>query len=804
MPKHGTRTVARWIVVAGMVAGLAAPARAADPAPFDLAGATLRVRVTRAGTTLPIAQVPNLAPGDRLTIAPDLPGEQSVRYLLVTAFLRGATNPPPKTWFARAETWTRKGRGGLTITVPEGAKQLVVFMAPDTGGGFDTIVGAVRGRPGAFVRASQDLNQASLDRSRLDAYLAGVARVDPLQPDRLEAVTPVLARSLSVTLKTECLQRMPDLQAACLTQGREALLLSDGHTTSITEALAGNPADLALQISATPQGGLGYYSPYISVVRDLIRIFGAFRSAEYQYIPALAVVRDDRLDLLLNTAPSFRKPQSVFVAALPAIEPPRVPPLRAVRAAPRCVRPGLVLPVEGAPLVYSTRLAHNMALRLRARSGEVIDLPATADPEQGGFVVDTRGLPANAVAAGTTGTLRGSWGFAAFDGPQFDLQVAQPGGWSVAGAESPSLVVGRDQTVALRGAAPECVERVTLRHASGATRDLAWTARADGIDVTVPLGDAEPGAISLVVAQSGIPATAPVDLIAYAAVARIDGVTLHAGDAAATLAGQRLDLVATVRVGDTEFTPGPLERVGDGDRLPLTAPAPPALAAGDAFTARVTLGDGRVVSRRGRVARARPVVTLIAKTVDPATTVAGARWTLADDVVPHDARLTFSVRAGAGTRFTGGEAIEVATADGVASARVTATTGLTLRDPTVAVAVLEPAKALGAAAFGPLRFRLVQGDAAGDWQPLATLVRLPEVRRLACDAGPAGPCDLSGDRLFLIDSVAADPAFARKADVPEGFTGSRLPVPRPDARALYVKLHDAPGARAVLTLPGSR
>ena len=49
----------------------------------------LQVRVTHAGVTLPIAEVPNLAAGDALSIRADLPPGQSVRYLLVAAFLRG-------------------------------------------------------------------------------------------------------------------------------------------------------------------------------------------------------------------------------------------------------------------------------------------------------------------------------------------------------------------------------------------------------------------------------------------------------------------------------------------------------------------------------------------------------------------------------------------------------------------------------------------------------------------------------------------------------------------------------------------
>ncbi len=52
--------------------------------------------------------------------------------------------------------------------MPEGAEQVLVFLAPQATGDFKTLIGAVQGRPGAFVRTSQDLNQATLDSSRLD------------------------------------------------------------------------------------------------------------------------------------------------------------------------------------------------------------------------------------------------------------------------------------------------------------------------------------------------------------------------------------------------------------------------------------------------------------------------------------------------------------------------------------------------------------------------------------------------------------------------------------------------------------
>ena len=91
-----------------LVAAVLCNAGHAAAAPFDLAGPVLEVTVTRAGTTLPAAEVPNLAVGDRIWIKADLPASQSAHYLLVSAFLSGSTNPPPEDRFTSCKTWTAK------------------------------------------------------------------------------------------------------------------------------------------------------------------------------------------------------------------------------------------------------------------------------------------------------------------------------------------------------------------------------------------------------------------------------------------------------------------------------------------------------------------------------------------------------------------------------------------------------------------------------------------------------------------------------------------------------------------------
>src|SRR6202022_4267906 len=134
--------------------------------------------------------------------------------------------------------------------------------------------------------------------------------------------------------------RHPRVQAPCLMQGQSSLILNDGHSTSIVEALTSGPAsDLAMEASFTPQLNYGYYSPYIASVLDIARIFDSFRTAQYQYIPALTTQQGEQLALSLNTPPSFHNPKSVIVVALPAVEQAQLPPLHAVdQKATFCLR----------------------------------------------------------------------------------------------------------------------------------------------------------------------------------------------------------------------------------------------------------------------------------------------------------------------------------------------------------------------------------------------------------------------------------------------------------------------------------
>ncbi len=157
------------------------------------------------------------------------------------------------------------------------------------------------------------------------------------------------------------------------------------------------------------------------------------------------------------------------MTALPAIEEAQLPPLHAVD--PQDIfcasRSGLVLPVEGAPLVFATHYVHDVALTLTGSDGRSVELPASADARQGGFVIDTAQLAKANLTDAVVGTLHGFWGFDRYQAPTFHLVNARQQSWALPPADQGALVVGREGTVHLTAESVGCVDRIMLKDAAG-------------------------------------------------------------------------------------------------------------------------------------------------------------------------------------------------------------------------------------------------------------------------------------------------------------------------------------------------
>jgi hypothetical protein len=800
---------------------------------FDLAGPKIEVHVTRAGQTLPIASVPNLQPGDKIWLHPDLPPTQSVHYLLVAVFLRGTTNPPPDNWFFRIQTWDKRIREeGTTIVVPNEAQQAILFLAPETGGDFATLRSAVRGRPGIFVRASQDLAEAGFEQARIEKYLASMRQVPPSDSKALLNHSTLLARTLNLKPNEECFSRPVDMQFTCLTQSGTQTLLDDGHAQTVVANLtSGDTSTFINAASSTGMAGGGLYSAYVGAIVDLVHLMSGLHTAHYQYIPAIAFPDGSSLNLRLNVPPSFNNPKSVIVIGLPAIQSSTPPPLRP--ADPKHIscllKPSLTLPVEGAPLVFSTSFAHDLVLHIDSTT-PATDIPLTPDAFRGGLVLahtpTRRVLPLNpdtsaqsSVAAPVatpsdtpptplpntiTGVIKGSWGFDAFTGPTLQLQDTPGSGWRL--ADNDLLIAGRENHLSLTSTGTACIQSITLDSDAGKQVETQWNQadKPNMVDVKVPLQSFDPGALHLTIRQYGETETNIVAAQTYSEPARLAALQLHAGDTTATLTGTSLDQVKDLTISGLQYLPVPAasDTPSDNSALRLALPAntpTPKFLPGDKMVAHFTLKDGRNLTLPVTVAPPRPSISILSKSVvQPGTSAIH----LADqDDLPVNQQLTFSLRSPAPFPRTG--QIEISNGDDSLRTVLSVATGtLVLQNPHTLLATLDPLRTFGTSAYGPLRVRAVSPDGiAGDWMPLVTLVRLPTLKDLHCPADTASPCTLTGSNLYLVDSVATDADFTAPVSVPEGFVGTSLSLPRPGKTGFYLRLRDDPSATNVVTMP---
>jgi hypothetical protein len=798
----------------------------ADNARFDLVGPRIDVRVTRGSSTLPIAEVPNLQPGDKIWVKADLPASQSNHLLLIVAFLRGTTNEPPENWFTKIETWDKKTVEGTTVTVPAEAEQAILFVAPETGGDFNTLRSAVRGKPGLFIRADADLNEASFEQQRIERYFAAMKTVSQNDEKAIQERSGKLAATLALKPNADCFKKPVEQQVSCLTQSSAPVLLDDGHGQSIAEAIStGVSSDFINAASFTQPGGAGLYSAYVGAAVDLVHLVSLMRTAQYQYIPAISFPHGSTLDLKLNAPPSFHKPESVIVIGLPAIQKAKPPPLHPhdINQVACLLQPNMTLSLEGAPLVFSTSFAHDLVLHLN-RTGAPSDIPLIADASAGGLAVarelqhqplhvaksqDDSAQPIKAdVKTGTssdltiTGTVRGYWGFESFEGPTLTIQQINGKDWKIVG--DTQLLAGQDNHLSLKGDGTACVEQIALTN--NAIKDVDVTFKPDTnkdakntIDLDISLKKVQPGGYSLVIQQYGNSDKNNVPLTAYTGDIHLDGIKIHDGDNTAVLTGIGLKEVISAQIDNQTFVPADGGGLDD-KTVHLNAKA--GVSPGNGKDATVKLKDGRTMTVKISVEASRPSLKLVSFRDTPVYGNGAMPVTLgAKDDVPLNGKLTFVVETK--DIFPRMQTIEVATTRGsVHTSLSLAGNSLVLQDEHTAIATLDPLKAFGQSAFGKLQMRPVAEDGTpGDWTPLGTLVRTPQISAIHCTTADAPTCTIDGSDIFLVQSFSAEKDFAKPTEVPTGFAENTLNVPTPaDGATLYLKLRDDPGAVAAMIL----
>ena len=170
------------------------------------------------------------------------------------------------------------------VKVPDEAEQALIFLAPATGGDFSTLRSTVRGKPGAFVRAAQDLVQASLDRARLEQYLTLVREAWPEDAAALQRKTNRWPAAWVSRLINRA-SRSPRRNNYNASPKTAVSLYLTTHTESMVATLtSGTSVDLLTQIPNTPHMPGSAYDPYVGAVVDVVRILGSAHTAKYQYV----------------------------------------------------------------------------------------------------------------------------------------------------------------------------------------------------------------------------------------------------------------------------------------------------------------------------------------------------------------------------------------------------------------------------------------------------------------------------------------------------------------------------------------
>jgi hypothetical protein len=344
----------------------------------------------------------------------------------------------------------------------------------------------------------------------------------------------------------------------------------------------------------------------------------------------------------------------------------------------------------------------------------------------------------------------------------------------VASKDASALIVGRADTLHVESPDACCVSEVLIENEQGKTIPVEWKlGKGDELELKVPLQNAAAGSLEMLVKKFGMHEADEITLHTYAEAARLDSFDLHAGDSDGILRGTRLDEVSKLEIGGVEFTPQGLSRANQHDELKLTTqnPAVGKLSANANVTAQVALKDGRSMSLSMEIKPPRPKLTLLNKMVqagseDPAPVIQLGNA----DELPQDATLNFVLKTQVPDSFPATERVEVATEDESFHVLLSEKDGnLTPQDSKTIFAVLDPMKLLGPSAFGPLKLRPVSMDGVeGDWQPLANVVRMPELKEVRCAAAPSrsSSAENSSDKVTNAATTSAPQDGARR-DVPK-------------------------------------
>jgi hypothetical protein len=551
------------------------------------------------------------------------------------------------------------------------------------------------------------------------------------------------------------------------------------------------------------------FFPYVGATIDVIHLLGGARTADYQYLPAVAERHGDRIQLKLNHDPTFKRPKSVLVYVLPQVDATTPPGIVIdTEKDPACISSAAsALPAEAPPSLYSAQYGHGWTLTLRDADGRTQhNISIKADPSVGGFLVSAGSVDQNLFRNDTSvkGSITGHWGFKSVTLPPFTLEHSRSGAWQLDVKQQESLIAGSHVVLNLSSPVASCIGQVQLNDGKG--HHLAAVVShtsATTVTAALDLGPAAVGDGALEVQQVGLNQPDQQKLRIYQPLPGVDQTTYFAGDHVIEFGGQRLGEIASAEFGGTHFDPADLLTSAEkNDTAQFVQPdsAPVAtVAANSTATAVLHLRDGRTMTVSFAVQASRPKVKILSVNPrNPASTIQLQN----QDAVPQDTQLNLTLQTVVPAAFQPDEKIQIRSDLQTAPVELALSHGLMLQDPQTAIVSFVPAQLLGASTFGRLEFRVIDSrGVAGAWHALPKVVRLPQLTEIRCPPSLDSKCTLTGDQLYLLAAVSAEPSMKHAVRIPGGFTGASVEIPRPSGSTIFIKLRDDPGTADAVLLP---
>ena len=105
----------------------------------------------------------------------------------------------------------------------------------------------------------------------------------------------MLARSLNMRLDQQCFDKPTAQQVPCLTQNTDQLVLDDAHSQTMVATLTSGASPICWRRSAPRRLPAAAITVLTSAPSSIVaRILSTTHTAQYQYIPALALPKQDR------------------------------------------------------------------------------------------------------------------------------------------------------------------------------------------------------------------------------------------------------------------------------------------------------------------------------------------------------------------------------------------------------------------------------------------------------------------------------------------------------------------------------